>query len=381
MNTPIKVAILPNSDIGNDSNDYRDDPEFINKIQPKPTPNGLDTFVLNGASEKMKTKMLEDKYILGRMAILGQFTALYAKPNAGKTLITIWLLIKAIESGQVNPSDVYYVNADDNYKGLTYKLSIAEQHGFLMLAPGHNGFKAEMLAGSLAEMVRDDTAHGKIIILDTLKKFTDIMDKRATTNFGDACRQFVSKGGSIITLAHVNKHKDAEGKLIYAGTSDIVDDADCCYILEVIEEDQDSKVIEFINFKDRGDVVKKALFSYSAQQGVKYGDLLVSIVELDTEESKRIAAKNATRVKLEKNHHIIEEIKSSIACGINSKTEMIAEVRKATGESRKKVISVLTEHTGKNIKHGQLWTIITGDKNKHVYQLNDSVSQPYKGRG
>ena len=329
----------------------------------------------------MKAKMLEDKYILGRIAILGQFTALYAKPNAGKTLITIWLLIKAIESGQVNPGDVYYVNADDNYKGLTYKLSIAEQHGFLMLAPGHNGFKAEMLAGSLAEMVRADTAHGKIIILDTLKKFTDIMDKRATTKFGNTSRQFVSKGGSIITLAHVNKHKDAEGKLIYAGTSDIVDDADCCYILEVIEEDQNCKVIEFINFKDRGDVVKKALFSYSAQRGVKYGDLLASIVELDTDESIRIAAKNATRARLEKNNHIIEEIKSSIACGINTKTELIAEVRNATGESKKRVISVLQEHTGKNSKHGQFWTFKTGDKNKHLYQLNEPAFKPYKGGG
>ena len=378
MNTPIKVAVLPNSDIGNDSNDYRNDPDFIKKIQPKSILNGLDTFVLNGASEEMKTKMLEDKYILGRMAILGQSTVFYAPPNSGKTLLTIWLLIEAIKAG-LNPRDVYYINADDNFKGLAYKLSIAEKHGFNMLSPGHNGFERGMLIESMNEMVSADTARGKIIIMDTLKKFTDIMDKRIASNFGEANRQFVSKGGSSILLAHVNKHKNSEGKSVYSGTSDIADDSDCCYTMDVIETTLESKVIEFTNFKDRGDVAKKAIFTYSNHEGVMYGDLLESVVELDDSESARIAARNILQEKVVRNYSIIEEIKSSIAYGINTKTELITEVRNATGESKKRVISVLQEHTGKNTKQGQFWTFKTGDKNKHVYQLNDPVSQPYKG--
>ncbi len=80
-------------------------------------------------------------------------------------------------------------------------------------------------------------------------------------------------------LAHVNKHANAEGKVVYSGTSDIVDDADCCYTLEVIEEDSEIKVVEFTNFKDRGDVDKKALFSYSNTPGLKYGDLLNTMAE------------------------------------------------------------------------------------------------------
>ena len=380
MNTPIKVATLPNSAIGNDSNDYRNDPEFINNIQPKPIPNGLDTFVLNGASDAMKAKMLEDKYILGRMAILGQSTVFYGPPSSGKTLLTIWLLIEAIKSG-LNPKDVYYINADDNFKGLTYKLSIAEKYGFNMLSPGHNGFERRMLIESMNEMVRADTARGKIIIMDTLKKFTEIMDKRIASIFGEANRQFVSKGGSSILLAHVNKHKNSEGKSVYSGTSDIADDSDCCYTMDVIETTPESKVIEFTNFKDRGDVVRKALFTYSNREDVIYGDLLDSVVELEDSESTRISARNIQQEKLDHNHSVIEEIKSSIACGINTKTELIAEVRNATGESKKRVISVLQEHTGKNSNHGQLWTVKTGDKNKHEYQLNNLAFKPYKGGG
>jgi hypothetical protein len=379
MSAPIKAVILPKSELGNDASDYRDDPTYLDKLKPKPPINPLDTFVLNGESEAMKAKMLDDKYILGRMALLGQSTAFYAKPNAGKTLLTVWLLIESIKAGNINPSDVYYFNADDNHKGITYKLSLAERYGFLMLAPGYHGFKTEMLPGILFNLVENDIASGKILILDTLKKFTDIMNKSATTKFGNGIRQFVSKGGSVIMLAHVNKHNDSEGNVVYAGTSDIVDDADCCYTLQIIEETADGKVIEFTNFKDRGDVAKKALFTYSNTEGVMYGDLLDSVIELDDQESKRIVARNAMRDLLEKNESIINAMTDAITNGVNTKTELIKEVRDATGESKKRIIDVLTIHTGTNTKQGKLWSLRIEGRNAHTYELNNPVFHPNQG--
>lgn len=372
--TVINTATLPVTPDGNDSNDQRNDINFMQKIQTKPT--GLDSFVLNGESKNMKAQMLEDKYILGELAILGQSTAIYAKPNAGKTLLVIWLLIKSIKAGNINPGDVYYFNADDNHKGLTFKLSLAEVHGFSMLALGYKGFKSEMLPGILFEMVDSDSASGIIIILDTLKKFTDLMDKGAASQFGDAIRQFVSKGGSAIMLAHVNKHTDANGKVIYTGTSDIVDDADCCYTIEIIEEDDTNKVVEFTNFKNRGDVVKKALYLYSNVEGLNYRELLDSVVELDDQESKRIAARNIMRDKLEKNQSIIDEITATINSGVTTKTELVNKVQGATGESKKRVIAVLTEHTGSDTNKGEIWMCRMGDRNTHIYQLNKPVFNP-----
>lgn len=82
----------------------------------------------------MREKMLEDKYVLGRIAILGQITAIYAKPNSGKTLLTIHLLIEATKSGELDGSSVFYINADDTYKGLVYKTELAERYGFQMIA-------------------------------------------------------------------------------------------------------------------------------------------------------------------------------------------------------------------------------------------------------
>jgi hypothetical protein len=182
-------------------------------------------------------------------------------------------------------------------------------------------------------------------------------------------------------LAHVNKHNDADGNVIYAGTTDIVDDADCCYTLQIIEETAADKVIEFTNFKDRGDVAKKALFTYSNVEGIKYGDLLESVIELDDQESVRIAARNATSAKIEKNQLIIDEIKNAINDGIVNKTELVNEVRNATGESKKRVLTVLSDHQGPKVSHGQFWTVDTTYKHRHVYQLNEPFSPLTKGGG
>ena len=126
MSVRVSAMRLPKSECGNDTNDNRADSTYLDKLKPETSANPLDRFILNGESEAMQAKMLKDKYILGHMAILGQFTVFYAKPNAGKTLLIIWMLIEAIKNGNIDAEDVYYVNADDHHKGITHKLSLAE---------------------------------------------------------------------------------------------------------------------------------------------------------------------------------------------------------------------------------------------------------------
>ena len=85
----------------------------------KVAPFDLSNFALNGRSSAMKKQMMEDKFILDGIAILGQWTVIYAPPNAGKTLITLRMLIDSINKGVIESSDIYYINADDNYNGFT----------------------------------------------------------------------------------------------------------------------------------------------------------------------------------------------------------------------------------------------------------------------
>ncbi|WP_289028755.1 hypothetical protein [uncultured Paraglaciecola sp.] len=327
----------------------------------------LTQFSLNGSSEEMESKMLEDKFVLGRMAILGQATAFYAKPNAGKTLMTLWLLIDAIKRQEIEGSKVFYINADDNHKGLVCKLKLAENNNFHMLAPSYNGFNPNDFLPMLKTIIHQDTASGTIIILDTLKKFTDVMDKKIGTEFGKVIRAFVSKGGTVIMLAHTNKHRDNDGKVIFSGTSDIVDDIDCAYTLDITSDDPFNRTVIFENFKSRGDVVKTISYSYSATEGQDYYDLLASVEPVDEARAAKLQAQKIIDEKLAKNEMIIEAAIEAIDEGINTKTDLAELVRKNTGISLSKVHSALKEHEGSDFHNGHRWRVSKADKNKHVY--------------
>ncbi len=84
-------------------------------------PLDLSRFSICGDIEAMEKKMLDDVFVIGRLALLGQSTVFYAGPNTGKTLMTLWLLTQSIDSGQIQAKDVYYVNADDNQKRFNNK--------------------------------------------------------------------------------------------------------------------------------------------------------------------------------------------------------------------------------------------------------------------
>ena len=45
------------------------------------------SFALNGRTEELRKKMDNDVYVIGRLAIRGQLTGIFAPPNGGKTLL------------------------------------------------------------------------------------------------------------------------------------------------------------------------------------------------------------------------------------------------------------------------------------------------------
>tara|TARA_R110002049_G_scaffold162267_1_gene327967 strand:+ start:2161 stop:4248 length:2088 start_codon:yes stop_codon:yes gene_type:complete len=330
----------------------------------------LNIFALNGSSQQMLNRMLEDKYILGDLALLGQATAFYAKPNAGKTLLIIWLLIEAIKTGSIKAEDIFYLNCDDNHKGLTCKLGLAEKWGFKMLAPGypvHQPFKAEMLVPILRALVRQQTARGKVLVLDTLKKFVDLMNKKSGADFGTVIREFVSHGGSVILLAHVNKHRSDDGKVIFSGTSDIVDDIDCAYTLDIIQQDDLFKTVKFENFKNRGDVAQAASYQYSIQGD--YNELLQSIKELDQNQEERLIKRNKINEMLVANSELIACVIDVVSEGITIKTDLVKEVVSRTGFSRRKTLAALNQHAGTNFELGHRWRIKIEGKNAHTFEL------------
>jgi len=143
----------------------------------------LKSLVANGNSETMEEHMLDAVFVIDRLAILGQATVFFASPNAGKTLLTFKFLIQSVLEGLIDPSKVYYVNCDDTFRGSAEKLKIAEQHDINMLIPGQNGFMADQLLQLIVALTNSGEARGIIFILDTIKKFTDLMDKKTASQF------------------------------------------------------------------------------------------------------------------------------------------------------------------------------------------------------
>ena len=335
-----------------------------------PTSFNLSQFSLNGQSGAMKMQMLDDVYVLGNMAILGQLTALYAKPNSGKTLITLHLIIEAVKHERIDGENVFYVNADDNHKGLTEKLELAEKYNIQMIAPGYKEFDPQAFTQYLSFLAEHDQAKGKIIILDTLKKFTNIMDKNIASNFGKQMRMFSAKGGSIIMLAHANKNRDNDGKIIFSGTSDIVDDVDCAYTIDVsdnISADNNKSVV-FENIKSRGDVAQTAVYQYQANAS-SYVELLDSVTEINDKDAQLAKSRVIIQNQLNTNKEMIDVILELISDGVTLKTDLIDKASKESGFSKRNIRNTLVAHNGKYYVDGHRWAEYKGDKAQKLYQI------------
>ena len=340
-------------------------------------PKSFAQFALNGKVASMKQQMLDDVYILGEFALLGQITNLYAGPNTGKTLTTIKLLLDGVKANRIKGEDVFYINADDTYKGLVNKTEIVGAYGINMLAPGHNGFERIHVEQVLKSMTNDDSAKGKIIIIDTLKKFSDLMDKKASSNFMELLRQFVSKGGSAILLAHINKKRDDEGKPIFQGTTDSVDDADCCYTIDCVEntteldyqgQEVTRKTILFENFKARGDVKQKHSYHYEIVKGQPYTAIIDSFKEVN--ESAALLLKEQQRITdlVLDNSDYIECVIDGIRLGVNQKTQILERLMELESLSKAKARKVIDLHTGETLSRGHRWRSKKGgDKNVQIY--------------
>jgi archaellum biogenesis ATPase FlaH len=303
----------------------------------------LDKYSLKGMLSILEKQTVEAIPLLGNLVLLGQFTIWYAPPNTGKTLITLNLILGGIDKGLIQPEQLYYLNMDDTGTGLVTKLSFAEEYGFHMLAEGERNFKSIYFLEIINELIDTDQCFGRVIVLDTLKKFIDVMDKGRVRIFTSIVRTFVQKGGTILALGHTNKRPDAAGKAIYGGVSDFVDDADCVYTVSTSEApDPDSKLVIFENIKRRGDVDTKVAFKYLNTVGASYPELVTSVEQVDVDELESFQA----IVEQRSDEEVIKSVISFIEAGITTKMKLSKAVSKSTGISTRAALRLIEKYTG-----------------------------------
>lgn len=353
--------------------------QLMNEVKPKQPAEksavlNLEQFVIKNI-EEMHSMLANDNWVLDRIALQGQITILFAKPNSGKTLLTLKMLIDSVKNGSINGCDVFYVNSDDTMRGLVTKAELAGKHSIRMLASGFNGFKNDHLAVLLEQLTERDEAKEKVLILDTLKKFSDLMNKSQSSAFNEIMRGFVAKGGTVIALAHTNKSRDADGNVVFQGTSDAVDDADCCYTLDVVNVAEDTyqgikmttRTVLFENFKARGDNVDTISYQYTKVDGEPYEVLLDSVKFVGEADALKAEKQGRINQKLSDHEEEIQLVFDALDSGINT-TEKIIQFLMGESISRAKAKKVLKEHTGDCISEGHRWFTEKGDKNQRIFK-------------
>ena len=335
--------------------------------------NPLTRYSLRDSLAALERQKVEQVLIFGQLVLLGQATVIYALANVGKTLIMMYLIIEAIKKGLIDPTRLYYINMDDNSSGLVDKVRLGIEYGFHMIADGHKGFEAKEFREAMVKMIETNTASGAIVVLDTLKKFVNTMNKDESRAFTKVVRQFSLKGGTVIALSHANKNPGADGKIKYTGTTDIVDDFDCAYTLQTISEQTDTslKVVEFTNIKRRGDVALNVAYRYAMERDLSYNELLSSVQEVDPNELTPIRQAAA----LISDATVIAAIEACIVGGVDTKMKLADAAAKHANVSMRAALQVIEKYTG-NDPCLHRWTFVVRERGAKVFELLTRPTAP-----
>lgn len=327
--------------------------------------NPLNQFALNGRSDALSKLAQQQVPLMAGLAVRGQAGVWYANPNCGKTVSGLKLLVLDIEAGLIAGQDCYYVAADDGAAGVLEKLAILEPYRVNVLAPGLRGFDAKNLAALMQQAIDNGTAKRRFVIADTIKKFTNLMDKSESSRFAAQVRLFTLHGGSFLGLAHTNKRTDREGNPIFAGTSDLVDDSDFIFTMrQVASVIAGKKIIQADCIKGRGSVVDRALITYSNAAGLTYRDLLASVETLSAAQQVQLES----QIALSRDAEVIAAVEDAIHSGTTGKMAIARLVSGQQKIGRQSVDTIIDKYNGSDPTTHR-WDHSVGPRGLRTYRL------------
>ena len=298
----------------------------------------------------------------------GQMIVICAQANAGKTT----LMTHIAGELSMNGYSVFYINADAGASDIKEYQHHAMDFGYKLINPDITNGSAEKVVRELRNIAELEVDYSKsVIILDTLKKFVEMMNKSKAKDFYGLLRTLTSKGMTVICLAHTNKYDGANGMPIYEGTGDTRNDFDnLIYLISAKNEDG---TISVSSFKDKERAkIKDISFVIDSNREVRM--LEVKVDTLAISEYQR---------HLSDDHLVIDFIQEHIKYTPKSVTELrqIA-VDTRIEMSRKRLESVLKRYC-QDICHKPKWTSIKGQTNGFKYGLitnesSDEIKEPWE---
>lgn len=295
----------------------------------------------------------------------GHMTVICAKANGGKTTI----MIQAAADMSKQNFKVIYMNLDAGSGQLVEYHAHAKENGYNLISPdlvvGKSVNDAIDIMKAMANS--ESSLDGIAIFLDTLKKFTDMINKSKAKEFYSLLRKLTVKGATIIALAHANKYEDEDGMPIFEGTGDLRNDFDdLIYLIPAKKEHDGSMVVSAKIDKNRNIKLQDMSFRIAANRSVSILDGYVDVV-----------SQNLNDRKLEKDSPIIEFISNAT----NNTTKSVLQLWKESeelnlGYARRAIENICYQYSTNHDGCAQpLWRAIKAPRGGFVYQAIDRESE------
>jgi hypothetical protein len=263
-----------------------------------------------------------------------------APPNGGKTTIATSAAAQLAKDGY----EVLYFNLDAGSSDLKHYQALAEGSGYRLIAPLEAGTSEADCIDIIAHMLEDDDLSDCVVFLDTLKKFTDVIQKQRSKKFYAQIRGLTVRGCTVVALAHTNKHPDSDGKLVYEGTGDLKADFDIMMML--YPSKTDTELVVSTEFEKERAPVKPQTFSIDQSRNVKVSGEYTNTREL--EHARRQEALDTD---------VIDFIKHLISSKPMNQSAVITACKEAGMGNRKPMMRVLRAYKNKH------WTVERGFQN------------------
>ena len=310
----------------------------------------FDDLVLS--SEDVK-KMADAKFLIDNMIVRGHMAAYVSPGNGGKTTIFIHLCEVLAARGL----KVLYINVDGSPGDLKRHHAHAEKHGYKVIAPdAKDGKSTEDVLVILRAIAKGSArCDDLVLIIDTLKKFVDVINKNHAKGFYNLLRAITVKGATICLLGHTNKYKDEDGKSIFEGTADLRNDLDeLIYLDNFKDEVANTLAVTTRPDKVRAEFSPRTFIINLDDRSVTEADSVINILSKDDRE-------------------LLDQIKAAITSGKSSQKDIIDAVKAATIFGDKKIREALIRHS--NGPTAEIKVEATGRGKDLCY----SIRNPFEG--
>lgn len=202
-------------------------------------------------TEEIIQNIADAKFAWRQLIPEGHMVVICSKANGGKTTLMVHIAGEMAKSGY----RVMYINADASASDIKDYKFHAMEYGYTLINPDLTNGTAEKVIEELRQISTAEGDFSKaVIVLDTLKKFGDMMNKTKSKQFNSLLRTLTTKGITVICLAHTNKHDDKEGKPIFEGTGDLRNDFDELIYLISVRNPDSTITVSTLKDKTRADI-------------------------------------------------------------------------------------------------------------------------------